>query len=595
MRKTFCSCSVGLLCCVIFLSGLVNCFTADADVSVHKKNKLPKIKLFLEEINSSNGGTDNNSSGATQIVLNGSSISVNGSGANVDGSKVTITSAGTYSISGTLADGQIIVDTADAETVTLILNGVNIRNSSSAGIYVISGEEIVITLADNTENYVSDGASYIFEDAETDEPNAAIFSKSDLRIEGNGSLTVSGNYNDAIASKDGLTIRSGTITVNAADDGIRGKDYVVVKEGTVTVKAGGDGLKSDNEEDVEKGYISVESGVINITAGGDAFDAQTDVAITGGKITLSSGGGSNSSISGDTSAKGIKGVVSVIIDGGDVSVNSADDAIHSNGSIIINGGAFNISSGDDAVHADASVEISGGDFNITKSYEGIESAVITINDGDIRIVSSDDGINVAGGNDASGMNVRPGQGGRPGQDTFATSGNYWLYINGGYIAVNAAGDGIDVNGSVLMTGGDVIVNGPTNNGNGALDYDGSFNISGGFLVAAGSSGMAQAPGATSSQNSLLMNFNTSQRAGSLVHIQTADGRGILTFAPSKTYQSIVFSSPELIKGSAYNVYLGSSSSGTPTDGLYQGGTYTPGTKYSSFTVSGVVTKAGNAF
>ncbi len=551
--------------------------------------------MLLEEFRKSDGETDNSAEGV-RIVLNGNSASVSGAGATVDGSKVTITSAGTYTLSGSLTDGQIVVDTADAETVTLIFNGVNIRNGSGAAVAALSAKHTVITLADNTQNDVSDGASYIFEDPTTDEPNAAIFSKNDLTIRGSGSLTVDGNYNDGIASKDGITITGGNISIDAADDGLRGKDYLVVKDGNLTVKAGGDGIKSDNEEDTEKGYISVEGGVINVTAGGDAFDAQTDVTITGGKITLSSGGGSSSYISGDLSAKGIKGVVSVIIEGGDMTANSADDAIHSNGSIIINGGTFNLSSGDDAIHADASVEISGGNFTIAKSYEGIESAVITINDGDIRMVSSDDGINVAGGNDGSGMNVRPGQTGRPGQDAFTTaSGNYWLYINGGYIAANAAGDGIDVNGSILMTGGDVIVNGPTNNGNGALDYDGYFNISGGLLVAAGSSGMAQAPGNTSTQNSLLMNFNSAQRAGSPVHIQSSDGKEILTFAPSKTYQSIVFSSPELVKGSAYNVYIGGSSSGAVKDGLYQGGTYTAGTKYSSFTVSGVVTKVGNTF
>ncbi len=134
---------------------------------------------------------------------------------------------------------------------------------------------------------------------------------------------------------------------------------------------------------------------------------------------------------------------------------------------------------------------------------------------------------------------------RPGPGGITPTGNYWLYINGGYMAVNAAGDGIDVNGSIVMTGGDVIVNGPTNNGNGAMDYDGSFKITGGLLVAAGSSGMAQAPGNTSTQNSLLVNLNTAQATGSLFHIQTAAGKGILTFAPSKTYQSVAFSSPEL--------------------------------------------------
>jgi len=520
----------------------------------------------------------------TQIKFNGKSITVSGSGATASGSKLTVTSAGTYSISGSLTDGQIIVNTLDEEAVELILNGVSITNSSGSAINIISAKETVIVLADNTENYVTDGSSYVFEDTTSDEPNAAIFSKDDLTISGSGSLTVKGNYNDGIACKDGIIITGGNITVNAVDDGIRGKNYIIVKDGDIAVNAKGNGLKSDNEEDTTMGYISVDAGIINITSTGDAVTAQTDIKISGGAFTLTSGGGSSASFNESISAKGIKAVAGVTVDGGTFSVSSADDALHSNGSIIINSGSFTLASGDDGIHADSSVEINGGEISITKSYEGIEGAVITINEGDIQIVSSDDGLNVAGGNDGSGIN-RPGGGG------FNPSGNYWLYINGGYIVINAVGDGIDINGSIEMTDGALIVNGPTSNANGALDYDASFKISGGFFAAAGSSGMAQAPGTTSSQNSIMLTFKSSQKAGSLVHIQTTGGEGILTFAPSKAYQSIVLSSPDLIKGSSYDVYLGGSSTGTVTDGLYLNGTYTPGTKNTTFTVSGVVTRA----
>ncbi len=422
----------------------------------------------------------------TQIKLNGKTITVSGSGATVSGGKLTITSAGTYSISGSLTDGQIIVNTLDEEAVELILNGVSISNSSGSAVNIISAKETVIVLADNTENYVTDGSSYVFEDTQTDEPDAAIFSKDDLTVSGNGSLTVNGNYNDGIACKDGIIITGGKITVKSADDGIRGKNYIIVKDGNITVNAKGDGLKSDNEEDITKGYISVDAGVINITSDGDAVYAQTDVIISGGEFNLTSGGGSTGSFNESISAKGIKAVSGITVDGGTFTISSADDALHSNGSITINSGSFTIASGDDGIHADSSIEINGGEISITKSYEGIEGAVITINEGDIQIVASDDGINIAGGNDGSGIN-RPGGGG------FNTTGNYWLYINGGYIVVNAVGDGIDINGSVEMTDGALIVSGPTSNANGALDYDASFKMSGGFLAAAGSSGMAQLP------------------------------------------------------------------------------------------------------
>ena len=532
-----------------------------------------------------------NSSSVIQIILNGDSITTDGQGVTVDGSTATITSAGTYSLSGSLTDGQIIVNSQDEKVVRLILNGVDIHSSTSAPIYVVEAEETILILADNTENNVSDGETYIFADPATEEPNAAIFSMSDLTIYGKGSLTVNGNFNDGISSKDGLVIASGTITVNAADDGIRGKDYLIVHDGTITVKAGGDGLKSDNEEDATRGYISIENGVFQITSAMDSMDAQTDVLITGGEFNLTSGGGSNGRVDAATSAKGIKGVATVLIEGGTFTISSADDALHSNGSIQINNGTFVLATGDDGMHADSTLEINGGAVQVTESYEGLESAVITINGGEIHIISSDDGINVAAGVDGSGMNQGMGRGGGPGQDAFSYSGNNFLYIHGGYIAVDADGDGLDINGGIEMTDGVVLVNGPTQNMNGALDHSG-FNMTGGFLVAAGSAGMAQAPDASSSQYAVLINFSTAQKAGTLVHIQSSDGDEILTFAPSKQYQSIAFSSPELLKGGEYKIYLGGSSTGTVLDSLYLDGAYSAGSEYESFTISGVVTTVG---
>ena len=240
------------------------------------------------------------------------------------------------------------------------------------------------------------------------------------------------------------------------------------------------------------------------------------------------------------------------------------------------------------MHADSSLTINGGGIRITKSYEGLESAVITINDATIHVVASDDGINVAGGNDGSPVN------GRPGQNTFDAVGNYFLYINGGYVVINAGGDGLDSNGSIEMTGGTVIVNGPTNNGNGALDCNGGFGISGGYLVAVGSSGMAETPDTSSTLNSVKVTYASTQAAGTMVHIETEDGKDVLTFVPAKAYQSVVFCSAELQDGVTYVVYSGGSSTGTAEDGLYSVGTYTPGTEVTSFTVSGSVTYAGSS-
>ena len=576
--------------------------TASAATTATQPTAATTAVPVVVEYDSDDLDGDASAAGETTITLTGDAITVSGSGATVDGAVVTITSAGTYNVSGVLNDGQIVVNTVDQETVKITLNGVQIACSTSAPIYVANAEKVVITLAEGTQNYVTDGTAYVFADAETDELNAAIFSHDDLTIKGDGALTVNANDNNGIVSKDDLKITGGVITVNAVNDGLKGRDSIAVKDGVITVNAGGDGLQSNNDEDAEKGYVSIEGGALTITAGLDGIQAQTSLLVSGGDIVITTGGGSgNSSVSGGgmwggpgmegnpnkptESAKGLKAIADVTVTGGTITINSADDALHSNGSLSINGGVITAASGDDGLHADATLAINGGELNITQSYEGIESASITINAGTIHVVASDDGINTVGGADGSAVN------GRPGQNQFALSGDYPLYINGGYIYVDAMGDGIDVNGSIEMSAGTVIVNGPTNNGNGPLDYLGTFNITGGFLVAVGSAGMAQAPSASSTQYSVMQNLTSQQAAGAIVHIATASGAEVLTFMPTKAYQSILFSSPELTNGETYTLYIGGSASGAATDGLYSGGTYTAGSQVTSFTISSIVTGA----
>jgi len=517
------------------------------------------------------------------VALNGNSITVSSSRpAVVNGSKLTIRYAGTYRIVGSLNDGQIIVNTKDSGVVKLILNGSHVSCSTSAPICVLDAEDVILSLEAGTENSVSDGTSYIFANPGVDEPNAAIFCRSNLVILGSGSLNVDGNYNDGVASKDGLTIESGNITISAVDDGIRGKDFLVANGGNLLLDVGGDGLKSDNMVDATMGYISVRGGVIGIRSGGDAVDAAGNVLVNSGSFNLVSGGGSSGAVGG-VSAKGIKGAVGVTIDAGVFVIDSADDAVHSNGNVAINGGSLVLSTRDDGIHADSSITIKNGEISIPVSYEGIEAPVVTINSGVIHVVSRDDGINIGVDSGFPG----PGQG--IGFSTY--TGNYYLYINGGYLAVNALGDGIDSNGAVVMTGGYVLVDGPSSNMNSALDHI-AFNITGGFLYAVGSSGMALPPGNLSTQYSVMLNFRSPYPAGTLIHVQASDGTGIFTLKPTKQYQSVVFSLPSLALGSAYDVYVGGSCTGTIIDGLYSGGTYTPGTKYTSFTIYTKVTRLG---
>ena len=557
---------------------------------------------LVADYDSDDLNTENLSGETTAILLEGDNIVLQGSGAEVNGSVLTITAGGTYELSGSLADGQIVVDSADEETVHLILNGVDITSSSSAPIYILSAEKTVLTLAEGTINTLTDGSSYQL--SEEDEPNATIFSKDDLTINGKGSLAVYGNYNHGIVSKDNLKIVSGTITVQAVNDGIKGRDSITILNPIIEIIAGGDGMQSNNEEDPEKGTIQIEGGIISITAGLDGIQAETTLGVSGGEITITAGGGSANgpahwegmnrnndfgALATDTteSTKGLKAGVLVTITGGYFQIDAADDTIHSNDTVIISGGEFQLSSGDDGVHADSLLDISGGDLVLDQSYEGIESAEIRISSGNLHLMASDDGINGSTGGGESGMPGMGGMGGFGGGDSS-------LVISGGYTYVDAGGDGIDVNGSIAMSDGIVLVNGPTNSGNGPLDYLGEFNISGGILVAVGSAGMAQAPSQSSSQYSLIYIFDSYLMAGIAFHLESASGEPILTFVPSKEYQAVVISSPDLMGGETYRLSVGGTASGNLVDGFATDGAYSGGSAVASLTLSGMVTSGGIA-
>ncbi|MGO4110481.1 carbohydrate-binding domain-containing protein [Paenibacillus sp. YAF4_2] len=476
--------------------------------------------------------TDWSTADVTTITLSGTSATIEGSGAEVKGGIVTITAAGTYVASGKLDEGQIVVNVADKGTVRLVLNGAEIHYSKSSPIYVEEAGKLILSLPEGTNNVVSDGDTYVFPDDSTDEPNAAIFSKDDMTINGTGKLTVEGNYNNGIASKDKLKITGGTFDIQAADDAVMGRDLVAVKDGQFTLDAAGHGIKTTNDTEGEEGIIVLQGGTYNIKSG--------------------------------------------------------EDALHSTGGLSISDGDFTIAAGDDGIHAETAMLIAGGTIDITESYEGIEATDITIAGGDIKVVSSDDGVNAATGADSSGgEGSAPGGGG--GGQAGGSASQGLLTISGGTLSVDATGDGLDANGSIVMSGGSVFVNGPTENGNGSLDYDGTFNMTGGTLVAAGSSGMVQAASDSSTQAGILMMFPQTQQAGTLVHLEDESGKSIATFAPTKSYQAVYISTADMAKGASYTLYSGGQSTGTATNGLYADGEYSGGTKVVSFTAESLIT------
>jgi hypothetical protein len=567
------------------------------------------------------------------IQLQGNTAAITGTGAAVEGSTVMIALPGVYVISGKLEDGQIIVDSQGSGTVKLVLNGADITSRSSAAIYVKNADKTVVSLPEGTDNVLTDAAEYVYSDPKADEPNAALFSKDNLTINGTGALTVNANFNNGIMSKDDLRITGGSITVYSVDDGIVGRDMLAVKDGSIVVEAQGDALRSTNDEKADKGYIALSGGTYKLTSGKDGIQAAGSLLISGGQYVLTTGGGSanaaakaqdsrqpmgggfggggapagnaaqagsgnaagagssaattaaatTSAAAQTSSAKAIKAASDLTITGGTFTIDSADDAVHSNNTLSIGGGELTITSGDDGLHADFALTVSKGTIFIQKSYEGIESKQITLAGGKIEITASDDGINAGGGNDGSSVN------GRPGQNGFSASGDTWLTITGGSIAVNAAGDGLDSNGLIKMSGGTVTVNGPSDNGNGALDYDGTFIMTGGALVAAGSSGMAQAPSEDSSAYSVMMSFSSAQKAGTTVTLTDKSGQVVASFTPAKQFQTIVFASPGLTKDSTYTVYTGGTVSGQAEAGLTSGGALSGGTKVVEFMPSSPVT------
>lgn len=490
------------------------------------------------------------------IELSGNNVLCDSSAVRISGSTVTITDEGTYILSGTLNDGMIVVNADDADKVQLVLNGTNITSSASAAIYVLSADKVFITTVSGTENTLGNGGEY----AAIDDNNidAVIFSKSDLTLNGAGSLAINAAAGHGIVSKDDLVLGGGMYDITAADHGLRGNDSVRIAGGTYTITSGKDGIHAENADDADLGFLYIADGTFHITAEGDGMSAGSYLQIENGEYTIETGGGTEDSVS----TKAVKAATELNINGGKFTIDSADDALHSNGNLTIEGGTIEIASGDDGVHADAAVFISGGSINITQSYEGIEGLSIDITGGDIVLAARDDGLNAAGGNDSSGF------GGR-GEDIFAVTEGVYISISGGRLYVNASGDGIDSNGDLSVSGGETYVSGPSDSGNGAIDYNGEAVISGGIFVAAGASGMAQNFGTSSTQGVMLVMVDSGS-AGSAISLSDSNGNELLSWQADKAYSSVIISCPEIVQGSTYTLAADSYTTQITMDSLVYG-------------------------
>ena len=511
--------------------------------------------------------------------------STGGAGVVVEGNTVTITAAGTYLVSGKLTAGQLRVAAGEKDKVQLVLKGAGVANAGHAALHILSADKVFLTLAEGTENTLAATGDFGQTD---DNVDAAVFSKSDLVINGSGKLAVSCEKSHGIVSKDDLKITGGSLEVKAAKQGISGKDSLRIAGGSITVDAGTDGIRSKNTEDATKGYVYIKGGALHITAGNDGVSASSTCLIEGGALDISTGegsasvthsegqwgggmwpggwGGQGGTTTEDTqSIKGIKAGGDLVVTGGSFQIDAEDDALHANQDLTVTGGAFAIASGDDALHAESTLLISGGTLEITKSYEGLEGNYITVSGGEISLVASDDGMNAAGGNDGSGMAGPFGGFGGFGEATDA-----YILISGGSLVMNAGGDGIDSNGDLTVTGGVVYVDGPTNSGNGPLDYAGNAKITGGTVIALGSAGMAMNFGTDSTQGSILCSINGSAPAGSAVAVKDSKGNVLASYVSRKTFQSILISAPGMEQGGTYTVSVGQASLEITLDSIIYG-------------------------
>ena len=529
-----------------------------------------------------------------RITFSGNSVSASSDSVRISGTTVTLTEEATYLLSGTLADGMILVDGAESAKLRLVFDGVSITSSASAPLYIRQADKVFVTLAEGSENTLENGGT--FTEMDGNSIDGAVFSKQDLTFNGSGSLTVISPAGHGIVCKDDLVFTGGTYLLNTASHGLDANDSVRITGDTaITVHAGKDGIHCEHSEDTSLGFLHISGGTLRLEAEGDGITASAWLEITGGDFDLLTGGGSvnGTKASSDhfggfmggrpgqmgpggfgntvsqedgTSMKGIKAAGSLSITGGSFHIDSADDAVHSDSSATIAGGTFEIASGDDAFHAEETLTVTAGTISITESYEGLEALHVDIQGGDIRLTASDDGLNAAGGTDSSGTGGRDnmfggpggGPGGRPGgMGGMSAGGNGSIKISGGTLYVNASGDGLDANGTLEISGGHITVEGPTQGDTATLDYDTSAVITGGTFIGTGAYGMAQT--FSGSEQGVIALSVGNQSAGTEISVKDSSGNTVLSHTPSLSFAVVILSSPSMVSGETYTITVGEAS------------------------------------
>ena len=428
---------------------------------------------------------------AVTITLDGSKATASdgAKGVTVDGSSISITQEGTYIFTGTLSDGQIIVDADDQAKVQIVLKDASITSKNSAALYVKSADKVFVTTAEGTDNTLANGGSFTAGTDSSDSSNidGAVFAKDDVTFNGKGTLSVTSPAGHGIVGKDDVKIAGGTVTIEAANHGIQANDSVRLAEANVTITAG---------QDSGKDGIHVNDGAAEDGGTSESFFYMAD-------------------------------------------------------------GSLTIGAGDDGIHAESSILIEGGDIEVGKSYEGLEALTITIAGGNIDVTASDDGINAAGGSSNSSNAFGDGDWGGPNGGGFSDGGTDGsIIISGGKTHISANGDGVDSNGSVEISGGYTLVEGPTQGDTSVLDYNVAGTITGGTFIGTGGAGMASNFSSAENQGIIVVSVGN-QSAGTAVTLKDADGNTIAETTPELDYAVVYISTPDMEQGGTYTLTAGS--------------------------------------
>ena len=467
-------------------------------------------------------------------------------GVSVENGTITITSGGTYRITGEYS-GQVKIEAAKTDTVRLVLDNAKITNSTGAAINVVSAAEAIIYTAAGTTNTVADEANYTA--TGDDDPDAAIYSTANLTLTGEGSLSVEGAYEEGIHTTGGLVIASGTLEVNAANTGIKGKDYVDITGGIVNVTAAQDGIRSTNTDDESLGFTRLSAGSVTVSAGDDGLKAPHTLEISGGTLNI------------EKSNEGIEAQYINILDG-DVTVNSTDDGI-------------NASLKDSS--SDTSSDTTSGTATAGQQTQQNQN-------GQVQQAPAGGGAAPGGSQGSTGQNQNmpqpPADGAMPGGGggTFEVI-DAAINISGGTVTVNAEGDGIDSNGTATFSGGTVTVNGPAAGGNNALDSNGDLLLNGGTVTTGSTADMFKAPSSASTSGYLKITDSSALTQGSTVQVTDSSGTVVANYKITTSgVQLVLVSNKNIVKGQSYTVSVTSGSvdaaSTTAASGASELGSFT---------------------